>query len=150
VLAVREEDVLGPAELVNALVAEPHPPSLAPMAHSTWLRARLRDVLAEPAADNDRALSEAFDGYEYLTALLQADLAETPSTAGEFTLPDRWGGDGRLRVAARVQDRFSDAWPMLGSGAFGGEIQRAHTAAAVVDELCAERYGELVGRRPFQ
>ncbi len=99
---------------------------------------------------HDRAISDAFDTYEYVTALLQADLAEMPETVGEFTLPDRWDGEGRLRVAARVQARFSDAWPMLGSGAFHGEVQRAHTAAAVVDVLCAERYVETVGRQPFR
>ncbi|MER7491655.1 hypothetical protein ABT033_03225 [Streptomyces pharetrae] len=38
---------------------------------------------------------------------------------------------------------------LLCSGAFGGEAQRAHTAAAVVDVLCAERYLAVVGREPF-
>ncbi|MBW5424450.1 hypothetical protein GKQ77_23285 [Streptomyces sp. BG9H] len=150
VLALRAAHVLGPGERVNALLDAPHPPSLVQTSHSTWLRERLRGVLAEPGADSDRTISDAFDTYEYVTALLQGDLAETPATLGEFTLPDRWDGEGRLRVAARVQARFSDGWPMLRSGAFGGEIQRAHTAAAVVDVLCAERYMEAVGRRPFR
>jgi hypothetical protein len=135
VLALRTEYVLGAGEVAS---------------HSTWLRERLRDVLAEPGADNDRAISDAFDRYEYLTALVQADLSEVPAVLGEFTSADRWDGDGRLRVATRVQARFSDSWPMLRSGAFDGEIQRAHTAAAVVDVLCAERYGEVVGREPFR
>ncbi|MFF8657516.1 SIR2 family protein [Streptomyces huasconensis] len=150
VLALRPADILGSGERVNALLDVPHPPSLVQAAPSTWLRRRLREVLAEPGADGDRAISDAFDTYEYVTALLQADLAEMPETVGEFTLPDRWDGEGRLRVAARVQARFSDAWPMLGSGAFHGEVQRAHTAAAVVDVLCAERYVETVGRQPFR
>ncbi|MEV0642427.1 SIR2 family protein [Streptomyces sp. NPDC050619] len=149
VLALCAGDVLGGGELLNALVAEPHPPALVQTSHSTWLRERLRDVLAEPAADSDRAISDAFDCFEYLTALLQADLSQTPVTAGEFTLPDRWDGDGRLRVAARVQARFSDGWAMLRSGAFDGDIQRAHTAAAVVDVLCAERYEGAEGQRPL-
>ncbi|NUU19898.1 MAG: hypothetical protein HOV68_00020, partial [Streptomycetaceae bacterium] len=150
VLALRPDDVLGDGGLLNALAGEPHPPSRVQMAHSTWLRERLRDVLAEPAADSERAVTEAFDRFEYLTALLHADLSETPVTLGEFTLPDRWDGEGRLRVAAHVQAGFSEGWPMLRSGAFGGEIQRAHTAAAVVDLLCAERYQEAVGREPFR
>ncbi|WP_399922112.1 SIR2 family protein [Streptomyces kanamyceticus] len=150
VLVLRPADVLGSGERLNTFVAVPHPPSLVQAAHSTWLREQLRDVLAEPGADSDRTISDAFDRYEYLSALLQGDLAQTPDTLGEFTLPDRWAGDGRLRVAARVQARFSDAWPMLRSGAFNGEIQRAHTAAAVVDVLCAERYVDAVGHQPFR
>ncbi|WP_211294706.1 hypothetical protein [Streptomyces glaucescens] len=43
--ALRTGEVLGAGELLNALVAEPHPPSLAGTAHSTWLCERLRDVL---------------------------------------------------------------------------------------------------------
>ncbi|MET9732071.1 SIR2 family protein [Streptomyces sp. NPDC006458] len=147
VLALRPASVLGDGEPFDALV---DPPPLVRTSHSTWLRARLRDVLAEPAADSDRVYSEAFDSYEYLTALLQADFSETPETRGEFTLPDRWDPHGRLRVATRVQARFSEAWPLLGSGAFGGEIHRAHTAAAEVDVLCAQRYREAVGRQPFR
>ncbi|MCP9988876.1 SIR2 family protein [Streptomyces sudanensis] len=102
VLALHTADVLGPGERLNALLDEPHPPPLAQAAHSTWLREQLRDVLAEPAADSDRALSDAFDCYEYLTALLQVDLSEAPAPLGEFALPDRWDGEGRLRVAARA------------------------------------------------
>ncbi|MFK4066272.1 SIR2 family protein [Streptomyces sp. NPDC029674] len=150
VLALRATGILGSAELLNALVAVPHPPSLVQASHSTWLRERLRDVLAEPGADSDRTISDAFDRYEYLSALLQSDLSEIPVTLGQFTLPDRWDGEGRLRAAERVQARFSDSWPMLRSGAFGGEVQRAHTAAAVVDVLCAERYMEAGGRQPFR
>ncbi|MFJ5775647.1 SIR2 family protein [Streptomyces sp. NPDC093094] len=136
VLALRTGDVLGSGDIADAL-----PPG-------AWLREGLRQVLAEPAADSDRAVSEAFDTYEYLTALLQADLSQTPVALGEFTHPDRWDGAGRLRVAERVQARFSDTWPLLRSGAFGGEIQRAHTAAAVVDLQCAEHCTEPVGRHP--
>ncbi|QEV16392.1 SIR2 family protein [Streptomyces alboniger] len=150
VLVLRTADVLGPDERVNAFLDTPYPPPLVQASHSTWLRRRLRDVLAEPGADSDRTISDAFDRYEYLSALLQGDLAETPETLGEFTLPDRWDGDGRLRVAARVQARFSEAWPMLRGGAFNNEIQRAHTAAAVVDVLCAERYLAAGGRQPFR
>ncbi|WP_328875630.1 SIR2 family protein [Streptomyces sp. NBC_00287] len=150
VLALRTEDVLGDGDFLNALLAEPYPPSLVLTSHSTWLRERLRDVLAEPGADSDRAISDAFDAYEYLTALVQADLSETPVALGEFTLPDRWDGDRRLRVAERVQARFSETWPLLRSGAFGGRIQRAHTAAAVVDVLCAERHREAMGAAPLR
>ncbi|MFD5710943.1 hypothetical protein ACFWHW_11190 [Streptomyces pharetrae] len=49
-----------------------------------------------------------------------------------------------------MQARFRETWSMLRSGAFGGEAQRAHTAAAVVDVLCAERYLAVVGREPFR
>ncbi|MDT9683485.1 SIR2 family protein [Streptomyces sp. TRM76323] len=150
VLALRTGEVLGAGELLNALLDEPYPPPLAQTSHSTWLRERLREALAEPAAGSDRAISDAFDHYEYLTVLLQVDLSEPPMTLGEFTLPDRWDGEGRLRVAARVQARFSESWPMLRSGAFDGEIQRAHTAAAVVDVLCVQSYMEVVGREPFR
>ncbi|MEV5886580.1 SIR2 family protein [Streptomyces sp. NPDC052020] len=146
VLALRTGDVLGAAGLLNAFLDEPYPPSLVQTAHSTWLRRRLREVLAEPAADSDRVFSDAFDAFEYLTALLQADLSQSPVTLGEFALADRWDGDGRLRVATRVQARFSEGWPMLRSGAFGGEIQRAHTAAAVVDVVCAQAAGQEPSR----
>ncbi|MFF5254076.1 SIR2 family protein [Streptomyces leeuwenhoekii] len=150
VLALRTGNVLGEGRLVNALLDEPYPPSLVQSAHSTWLRRRLRGVLAEPAADGDRVFSDAFDTFEYLTALLQADLSQAPVAPGEFTLVDRWDGEGRLRVATRVQARFSEGWPLLRSGAFGGDIQRAHTAAAVVDVLCAQRYSEAVGQEPYR
>ncbi|MFJ8079387.1 SIR2 family protein [Streptomyces sp. NPDC096205] len=150
VLVLRTADVLGPAERVNALLGEPYSPQLVETSYSTWLRERLRTVLAEPAVDSDRTLSDAFDSYEYLMALLQADLAETPETAGEFALPDRWDGEGRLRVAVRVQSRFSEDWPMLRGGAFAGELHRAHTAAAVVDVLCAERYEEVARQAPLR
>ncbi|MEV5339617.1 SIR2 family protein [Streptomyces sp. NPDC052676] len=149
VLALRTEAVLGDGDLLNALLDPPHPPTLAGTASSTWLRERLRDVLAEPAADSDRTMADAFDGLEYLTALLQVDLAQTPAVLGAFTLPDRWDGEGRLRVAARVQARFRENWSMLRSGAFNGDVQRAHTAAAVLDVLCAQRYMDAVGRDPF-
>jgi hypothetical protein len=142
VLALRTGDVLGEAGLLNAFLDEPYPPSLVRAAHSTWLRRRLREVLAEPAADSDRVFSDAFDAFEYVAALLQADLSQSPVTLGEFTLADRWDGEGRLRVATRVRARFSEGWPMLRAGAFGGEIQRAHTAAAVVDVVCAEAAGQ--------
>ncbi|URM88841.1 hypothetical protein LUW75_01090 [Streptomyces sp. MRC013] len=138
-------EVLGPGERLNALLGRPHPPAAVRAAHSTWLRERLRDVLAEPAADSDRTISDALDCYEYLAALLQADFSEAPDISGEFALPDRWDVDGRLRVAVRVQARFSETWPMLRSGAFGGELQRAHTAAAVVDALSWERHAEAAG-----
>jgi hypothetical protein len=150
VLALRAESVLGDGDLLNALLDPPHPPPLARTAPSTWLRERLRDVLAGPAADSDRTMADAFDCFEYLTALLQADLQQTPAILGEFTLPDRWDGEGRLRVAARVQARFRENWSMLRSGAFDGDVQRAHTAAAVVDVLCAQRYMDAVGREPFR
>ncbi|NEY33747.1 hypothetical protein GTU99_16320 [Streptomyces sp. PRKS01-65] len=149
VLALRTGNVLGEGPLVNALLDEPYPPPLAEAAHSTWLRRRLREVLAEPAADGDRVFSDAFDTFEYLTALLQADLSQAPVELGEFALADRWDGEGRLRVAARVQARFAADWPLLRGGAFGGEVQRAHTAAAVVDVLCAQRRAETAGQEPF-
>ncbi|WAZ25773.1 SIR2 family protein [Streptomyces cinnabarinus] len=147
VLALRPEDVLGGDGALNALLDRPYPPGLVHTAHSTWLRGRLREVLAEPAADSDRAVSDAFDRAEYLMALVRADRSETPAPLGEFTLADRWDGTGRLRVAARVQARFSEGWPMLRSGAFDGDLQRAHTAAAVVDVLCAE---EAARREPLR
>ncbi|MET9441094.1 SIR2 family protein [Streptomyces sp. NPDC006610] len=148
VLALRTGDVLGGGERVNAYLNAPYPPSLVQAAHSTWLRAQVRDVLAEPAADSDHAISDAFDAFEYLTALLQADLSQPPATEGEFTLADRWDAEGRLRVATRVQARFAENWPMLRSGAFGADVQRAHTAAAVVDVQCAQRRTEAAGREP--
>lgn len=150
VLALRTGNVLGAGELLNALLDEPYPPSLVRTAPSTWLRRRLREVLAEPAADSDRVFSDAFDAFEYLVALLQADLSRSPVTLGEFTLVDRWDGEGRLRVATRVQARFSESWPLLRSGAFGGDVQRAHTAAAVVDVACAQRWTEAVWQEPFR
>ncbi len=106
---------------------------------SRRLREEVRPALAEATGGSARSFREAFDRYEYLTALVQADLDQSPFAEGEFTLPDRWDQEGRLRVADRVRADLTPGWPMLAAGAFGGDLRRAHAAAAVVDTECARR-----------
>ncbi|MDH6145805.1 hypothetical protein P3T35_007866 [Kitasatospora sp. GP30] len=105
-------------------------------AHSSRLRADLRDALGEACAHSDRAFSGAFDRLEYLILLVYLDLSgkEDVITASTF-LAQGWSGSELRRdldrVAAQAAVAMADPqWPMLAAGAFGGAPDRARAAAA--------------------
>ncbi|WP_051971242.1 SIR2 family protein [Kitasatospora azatica] len=126
----------GREELLARLLLEPATDGrLLALPEHQRLRADLAEPLTEPGGGTDRTLHEALDRYRYLTALVQADLDQLQPLPEEFLDQERLTPDGRLRVAVRVQTELVDEWPMLTAGAFGGRLDRAHAAAAVVEAV---------------
>jgi hypothetical protein len=101
----------------------------------------LLDIMREPLQHVIRARSayeRAFNRYEYLAALTQADLSRE-SYGGPWYYIGRFGWIARSRshedVTTEVDDEIRTAgttWPPLRVGAFGGDAERVQAAITAV------------------
>ncbi|MBH5334894.1 caspase family protein [Streptomyces pactum] len=99
----------------------------------------LREELREPfraIEPDDTAYAEACNRFEFLASLIAMDVE--PSTlatpwAGEFLLDSNWGYD-QFGLAGEIAEEIDSAWPLLKTGAFGSDVERAKKAfEALVD-----------------
>lgn len=103
------------------------------------LHARLREALREYLPDDAR-YDKCFDRFEYLLALVHADLRDK-ATRGYWAPIGRFGWkvhhDPERTIVAEVQrelDEQEDRWPPLGAGLFGGSAERVRAVKAWLDE----------------
>ncbi|MFJ9711626.1 hypothetical protein [Streptomyces sp. NPDC101234] len=109
---------------------------------SNWLKDTLREPfqLVEPS---DIAHQDACSRFEFLTSMIAVDNDEdfrAVPWSGEFFLDSIWGYDGN-GLAATIEAELTDTWPLLGAGAFGGELSRAQKSLATLTEWKAKRRG---------
>ncbi|MEU8688514.1 caspase family protein [Streptomyces sp. NPDC048665] len=93
----------------------------------------IREELREPfrgIEPDDAAYAEACNRFELLASLIAMD-TEPSSLAtpwvGEFLLDSNWGYD-QFGMAGEVADEIDDTWPLLRTGAFGSDTERAKKA----------------------
>ncbi|MDX3078649.1 hypothetical protein PV364_41065, partial [Streptomyces sp. MI02-7b] len=106
---------------------------------SHFIRQVLRDPfrLVEP---DDHAYGNAFNRFEFLTSLIAMDQEDdflANPWPGEFLLDPNWGyADNSL--AADAEREMTPAWPLLQSGAFGGDLERGKKALQALIEYRAK------------
>ncbi|RST19641.1 hypothetical protein E2C00_00235 [Streptomyces sp. WAC05374] len=102
---------------------------------SNWLKDTLREPfrLVEPS---DVAYREACARFEFLASLIAMDTDNdflSYPWAGEFFIDSTWGYDNN-GLAAVIEAKLTDTWPLLRAGAFGGELLRAQKALTALTE----------------
>ncbi|MET9588137.1 SIR2 family protein [Streptomyces sp. NPDC006539] len=102
---------------------------------SNWLKDTLREPfrLVEPS---DIAYREASARFELLASMIAMDTDidfRAYPWAGEFFLDSSWGYDNN-GLAGAVETELTETWPLLGAGAFGGELPWAQSALTALTE----------------
>lgn len=104
---------------------------------------RLQDVLRRPfrpLMPDDNEYAESFDRFEYLLALIWADLSGAAAESSPVPPSGCFGWRHRhaeVRIAAVIDQELAskaDQWPPLVAGLFENSLERARTAKACVDE----------------
>lgn len=102
---------------------------------SRWLREELREpfLVVEP---DDEAYRAAFHRFEFLASLMALDTKHALASpwSGEFLGDDVWGYD-QNGLAPDIERESSDAWPLLQTGAFNADLERAKKALTVLVEF---------------
>lgn len=115
-------------------------------ARKTPVSDRLHDALREPLMDylpDDIQYSQCYDRFEYLMALVHADIRRSQGSVA-------WGPPGRFssrrgeyNIAAEIEREVTDmgdSWPLIQCGLFDASVERLKSVKAEFDRITSERF----------